>query len=142
MSPPAAPWRGADRAAGRLARMGWRPLPRDDRDPPAPVGDVVEHLLRHLGAPAPDALDLVFGQWESLVGARIAAQAEPVAINAGTLAVRATDPAWGNQLRWLEQDLLTRLAAVLGPDVVTAIEVRVGPAGRAPRRRSTRGRRG
>jgi predicted nucleic acid-binding Zn ribbon protein len=121
--------------------MGWRPLPRDDRDPPAPVGDVVEHLLRHLGAPAPDALDLVFGRWESLVGARIAAQAEPVAISAGTLAVRAADPAWGNQLRWLERDLLARLDEVLGVGVVTAIEVRVGPAGRSPRRRSTRGQR-
>jgi predicted nucleic acid-binding Zn ribbon protein len=120
--------------------MSWRPLPGDG-PPPIAVGSVVERVLRHLGAPTPDALETVFGRWASLVGDQIAARAEPVGLTAGILTVRAEDPAWANQLRWLERDLLARLDEVLGQGVVTAIEVRVGPAGRpGGRGRSSRDR--
>jgi predicted nucleic acid-binding Zn ribbon protein len=124
--------------------MGWRPLPGDDHAPPARVGDVVGRVLRHLGAPSATSLETVFGQWPALVGDRIAANAEPVAIQRGTLTVRVSDAAWGNQLRWLERDLVAQLERSLGPDVVRAIEVRVGPPGGGRERpgRSTRGRAG
>jgi predicted nucleic acid-binding Zn ribbon protein len=115
--------------------MGWRPLPRDDGAPPVPVGSAVERVLRHLGAPKADTLGRVFGEWATLVGAKIAAHAEPVEITDGRLVVRAQDPAWANQLRWLERDLLARLDVTLGVGVVTAVDVRVGTAAGAPRMR-------
>ena len=118
--------------------MGWRPLPGDDHTPPARVGDVVGRVLRHMGAPAPSSLETVFGEWPAIVGERIAAHAEPVSIQGGTLTVRVSDAAWANQLRWLERDLLAHLERALGPDVVRAVEVRVGPAG-AGRTRPSRG---
>jgi predicted nucleic acid-binding Zn ribbon protein len=121
--------------------MGWRPLPSDQGPAPVPVGAAVERVLRHLGAPKADTLGQVFGEWEQMVGAQIAAHAEPVEIVAGRLVVRAEDPAWGSQLRWLEQDLVARLNDSLGPGVVTSIEVRVGVASRVPRARPGRIRR-
>jgi predicted nucleic acid-binding Zn ribbon protein len=108
--------------------MGWRPLPSDEHRPPVHVGTSVERVLRHLGAPTSDALETVFGRWATLVGPKIAAHAAPIGVATGRLTVRADDPAWANQLRWLEQELLDRLASALGPGVVTAIDVRVGPA--------------
>jgi len=124
--------------------MGWRPLPGDDHSPPTPVGDVVGRVLRHLGAPSATSLETVFGEWPALVGARIAAHAEPIGIQRGTLTVRVADAAWANQLRWLERDLLVQLERSLGPDVVRAIEVRVGPPGgdRGGSGRNGRARRG
>ena len=107
--------------------MGWRPLPGDDHAPPAKVGEVVGRVLRHMGAPSASSLETVFGRWPALVGERIAAHAEPVAIRSGTLTVRVSDAAWGNQLRWLERDLVQQLEGALGPDAVRAIEVRIGP---------------
>src|SRR5687767_10493668 len=121
--------------------MGWRPLPGDDHRPPVHVGMSVERVLRHLGAPTVDALETVFGQWATLVGARVAEHAEPVAVANGRLTVRAEDPAWASQLKWLERDLVDRLALALGPGVVTSIEVRVGAEDRNPRRRVERIRR-
>ena len=118
--------------------MAWRPLPGDDHRLPRPLGDSIARVLRHLGAPAPGALETVFGEWERLVGARIAAHAEPVAVHDGVLTVRATDAAWANQLRWLERDVLERIQAVVGEDVIRAIEVRSGPANRTGGRRSWR----
>jgi predicted nucleic acid-binding Zn ribbon protein len=123
------------------AVMGWRPLPGDDRRPPVHVSNTVERVLRHLGAPSASALETVFGQWEALVGERVAAHAEPVAVADGRLTVRAEDPAWASQLRWLERDLVHRLSAALGPGVVTAIDVRVGTEQRVARLRSGRVRR-
>jgi predicted nucleic acid-binding Zn ribbon protein len=116
--------------------MGWRPLPRDEGPAPVPVGSAVERVLRHLGAPKADTLGRVFGEWATLVGAKIAAHAEPVAIADGRLVVRAQDPAWANQLRWLERDLLARLDVTLGVGVVTSVDVRVGAAAGVPRARS------
>jgi predicted nucleic acid-binding Zn ribbon protein len=121
--------------------MGWRPLPGDEGRAPVPVGAAVERVLRHLGAPPPDALATVFGQWPQLVGARVAEHAEPVAVRDGTLVVRAQDPAWANQLRWLERELVERLGDALGGGVVTAIEVRVGDERRLARGRGGRPRR-
>jgi len=39
--------------------------------------------------------------------------------------VTVDDPAWASQLRWTEVDLLRRLEAVLGVDVVTSVVTRV-----------------
>jgi predicted nucleic acid-binding Zn ribbon protein len=121
--------------------MGWRPLPGDDHRPPVHVSSTVERVLRHLGAPTAGALETVFGQWPALVGERVAAHAEPVAVADGRLTVRAEDPAWASQLRWLEGDLVRRLGAALGPGVVTSIDVRVGPEQRVARLRPGPGRR-
>jgi predicted nucleic acid-binding Zn ribbon protein len=111
------------------------------------VGDSVARVLRHLGAPTAGALETVFGEWPRLVGDRIAAHAEPVSVQRGTLTVRASDATWANQLRWLEGDLLRRLEGTLGPGVIESIEVRLEPpGGRAPVRargpRPSRGGRG
>jgi predicted nucleic acid-binding Zn ribbon protein len=121
--------------------MGWRPLPGDEGRAPVPVGSAVEHVLRHLGAPPRDALATIFGQWDRLVGAQVAEHAEPVSVRDGTLVVRAQDPAWASQLRWLERELVERLADALGAGVVTAIEVRVGDERRGARGRVGRARR-
>ena len=125
--------------------MGWRPLPADDHRPPVHVASSMERVLRHLGAPSVDALETVFGQWPALVGERVAEHAEPVAVENGRLIVRAEDPAWASQLRWLERDLVARVSDALGAGVVTSIEVRVGPASGVanlrPRPRSGRVRR-
>jgi predicted nucleic acid-binding Zn ribbon protein len=119
--------------------MGWKPLPGRDHEPPAKIGDALDRVLRHLGAPAPSVLTTVFDRWPDLVGSQVAAHATPVGLESGTLSVRVDDPAWGSQLRWLERDLVGRVNALLGSPVVQAIEVRVGEARRAPAGR--RGRR-
>jgi predicted nucleic acid-binding Zn ribbon protein len=118
--------------------MGWRPLPGEDGRPPIHVGTSVERVLRHLGAPAPDALATVFGEWPRLVGPRVAEHAEPVSVADGRLVVRVLDPAWASQLRWLERELVERLADSLGAGVVTSIEVRVGAERRSARVRPGR----
>ena len=117
--------------------MPWRPLPADEPDRSIRVGEGVDRVLRHLGAPSRDVVTAVFERWREIVGDRLAAHAEPVAVSDGHLVVRVDDPAWGNQLRWLERDVLQRLADVTGAGGVVGLEVRTGDARRRVPRRST-----
>ena len=107
------------RPTGRhWAEDEWRSTPR-------PVADSLEGLARRLGAPTAGALGAVFRQWEEAVGAAVAAHARPVSLADGVLVVAVDQPGWATQLRYLTNDLLTRLADVAGEGVVGRIDIRV-----------------
>jgi predicted nucleic acid-binding Zn ribbon protein len=110
--------------------MGWQPLRGDDDDPPAPVGQALDRVLRHLGGPTSRTVRSVFDDWSEVVGEHLAAHAVPVSLRRGRLVVAVPDSAWATQLRFLESQLLERLADAFGPDEVTAIQVRVRPVTR------------
>ena len=107
--------------------MTWRPLPGPGGGEPRPVGESLGRISRHLGAPPPAALTLVFDRWEELVGPTVAANARPVSLSRGVLVVAVEQSAWAAQLAWLEADLLRRFSERLGAGVVTAVSVRVRP---------------
>jgi predicted nucleic acid-binding Zn ribbon protein len=108
--------------------MPWEPLGGSGPGP-VEVGTGLERVLRSLGAPSPAALGSLFEDWEQLVGEQIAAHVRPLRLSESTLVLGVDEPGWATQVRWMGADLLDRLAAGLGPGVVTAIEVRVEPRG-------------
>jgi predicted nucleic acid-binding Zn ribbon protein len=100
-------------------------------DDPVPFTDALDGLLRSLRGGAGRAeVGGVFGRWEDAVGAAVAANVRPVRLEQGTLLVEVDDPAWATQVRFLADDLRSRLREVTGVEV-TRLEVRVG----GPRRR-------
>ena len=135
MTPP--PASGDDRPTSRRRRTrapsngGWRPLPPDGGYEPVRVGDNLDAVARRLGMPAASSLGVIFGRWEHVVGAVLAAHTRPVNLADGTLVVSVDAPAWATQLKYLSSTLLVRLSEAAGPDVVRRIDVRV----EAPRRR-------
>ena len=93
--------------------------------PPARVGASVDRLVRDLAGTTSLAVHVVFQRWDEAVGPAVAAHARPVSLDAGRLVVAVDEPGWATQLRYLEQDLLARLAEVAGAGVVTSVDVRV-----------------
>lgn len=91
------------------------------------MGATLDRLVRHLGGSSSAAVQGVFGRWAELVGPQVAAHSRPVRLRDGVLSLVVDEPAWATQLRLLEADLLGRFATELGPDVVRALRVRVGP---------------
>jgi predicted nucleic acid-binding Zn ribbon protein len=77
------------------------------------------------------ALGGVFGRWEELVGPTVAQHARPVSLADGILIIAVDQPGWATQLRFLERDLLVRIAEVVGPGAVNTIEIRVRRSGGA-----------
>jgi predicted nucleic acid-binding Zn ribbon protein len=115
--------------AGRGSKSGrWRPLPGQSGQPdPRPVGESLDGLAKRLGAARPAVLTGVFGHWEALVGAGIAAHARPLSLSQGVLVIGTDQPAWATQLRFLGPDLLERLSAVGGQGEIQRIDIKVVP---------------
>ena len=131
---------GAGAGAGRRLRgySGPGPDPRD----PQPFGAVLDRLIKARNWQRPAAEATVFGAWEKVVGADVAAHCRPVKLEDGELTVEAESTAWATQLRLLAGKLLTRIAGEVGHNVVTRLHIH-GPAApswnRGPRRVRGRG---
>jgi len=117
---------------------GPGPDPRD----PQPFGAVLDRLVKARGWQKPAAEATVFGSWEKVVGAEIAAHCRPVKLENGELTVEAESTAWATQLRLLSAKLLAGIATAVGGKVVTRLHIH-GPAApswsRGPRRVRGRG---
>jgi predicted nucleic acid-binding Zn ribbon protein len=126
-------------AGGRLrGYSGPGPDPRD----PQLFGDVLARLVKARGWERPKAEATVFGAWEKVVGADIAKHSRPLKLDAGVLTVEAESTAWATQLRLLAASLLKNIAAEVGHNVVTKLNIH-GPTApswnRGPRRVQGRG---
>jgi predicted nucleic acid-binding Zn ribbon protein len=106
----------------RQRASGARP---DDRDP-----QLLEQAMGRLIASHGWEVDLkvqgVFGRWEELVGAEVAAHCTPETFDDGRLVVRTDSTAWATQLKLLAPAIVRRLNEDLGHGTVTLIEV-LGP---------------
>lgn len=98
---------------------------------PSELAGLLDRVVRGMGAPGTDAVELVFNRWADVVGGVLAARTRPVSLDRGTLVLEADDPAVVSHVRWLERDLVSRLDELLGAGRVTAVDVRVArPGGR------------
>ena len=95
------------------------------RDPRA-IAASLEQLLGGLDAPSSDAVETIFSDWASVVGPDLAAHSRPVSIDGDTLVIRAKDPVWASEFRWLEHTVIERLSEVTDDGRITKIQVRVG----------------
>jgi hypothetical protein len=111
----------------------WERLTTGDGTPSRPtrLGETLDRVLAGLGGPAASSLDVVVDAWPDLVGPAAAAALRPVAIRDGALLLRATDPVWVGQARWLEGAVVAGLEPLLGPGVVTTLVARNDPGQRA-----------
>jgi predicted nucleic acid-binding Zn ribbon protein len=96
--------------------------------------DSLDAVVRALHGPSARTVEGVFARWEEAVGAEIAAHARPSALHDGCLVVTVDHPTWATQLRFLEADLLAKLAEVTRPGEVSAIQLRVAADGRSRQR--------
>lgn len=86
----------------------------------------------------------VMGNWEELVGAKIAQHTEVTMIKDGEVFVACDQTAWATNLKYMQSTVLAKIAEKIGPGVVTKLHVfppktknwRYGPLhvkGRGPR---------
>ncbi|WP_446666541.1 DUF721 domain-containing protein [Flexivirga sp. B27] len=115
------PRKAADLGTGR-ARDSSGKSARD----PAMIGDQLDRLLVDRGWQVDVAAGSVMGQWDEIVGAAVAAHAQPVSFTGGELTIRADSTAWTTQLRLLSSTLLGNFEQAVGTDVVQSLRI-VGP---------------
>lgn len=106
--------------------MTWRPSrPAPSERDPRPVAASLEALARDLGAPPPRVSACIFGRWQQLAGADLAAHARPVVIRDQILTVGVDQPAWAVQIQYLSATLLRRVQEEVGEEQIKEIRVKV-----------------
>lgn len=74
------------------------------------------------------------GVWKRAVGKTIAQRTRALKLVRTTLVVEVEDELWKKNLWGLRYQILRNLHKALGPDIVSALELRVMPAGIGPQR--------
>ena len=107
------------------AEAKWSGAGPDSRDPQK-LGVVVDALVRDRDWERTLTTAGLLPRWTEIVGEDIAEHCRPERLQDGELILIAESTAWATQLRLLARQLLGRIAAEVGPGVVTKLKVR-GP---------------
>lgn len=68
----------------------------------------------------------IMGNWKNLVGPKIAAHTKPERIKDQIVYVSCDNSNWATELRYLQRQILQKIAARLGPDVIAELRIQ-GP---------------
>lgn len=129
------------RRRARDAREGFDPRPPTDEDwthadederlrilrRPEAIGDLVDGFVASRRWDARVRGATVFSRWTDIVGADLAARCEPVRLASGNLLVRAENPSWATELKYMLGHVAERANGVLGQGMVRQVTVVVGP---------------
>ena len=94
-------------------------------DAPRPLRGALERLLGTMKAPPLDVLATIFGEWSTVVGEDLAAHSRPSAVDGDRLVVTCDSAAWASEFRWLENQVLERLAEATSSNRISALTVKV-----------------
>lgn len=131
------------RTSGDRSRRRWSGSGPDPRDP-QPFGLMVGKVAKQHGWQPKISEGTLFGMWPSIVGDDIASHADPTRLEGTVLHVRAESTAWATQLRYMQGQIIAKIAKVIGHGMVTSLRItgpqapswRKGPrhiSGRGPR---------
>lgn len=126
---------------GGRSRRTWSGARPDSRDPQR-LGRIAGKVVRERGWEPKISEGTLFGMWPSIVGEDIASHATPTMLRENVLHVRAESTAWATQLRYLQAQILAKIAAAIGDSAVTSLRI-IGPQApswrKGPRHVSGRG---
>jgi len=91
------------------------------------IRQILRRAMSAHGQKQDENLMLIQEMWESCVGREIANQAYPWKLGGGRLLVHVSSSVWHHQLAYLKQDLMNKLNARLGADLVTDIRFKISP---------------
>lgn len=77
---------------------------------PQPLGQALERLFGHLGAPAVQTVSDLGSQWPDIVGPGLADHSRPAGLVDGVLTVVCDDPAWASQIKWMDAQIKTQIS--------------------------------
>lgn len=76
----------------------------------------------------------IWANWPSIVGPDVARRAVPKSFSRATLVVAVESSTWLQELSYLKDDILERLAEAVGPNVVRNIKLVLEPQLRRPKK--------
>jgi hypothetical protein len=114
----------------------WRPKHREHLGPPETAANLMGQVLARLGGQGRALEFRVFDAYARVVGELLRARTTPERLAGTTLLVRVATSALAHEVTLLRGEIIAKLTAEVGPNVVTELRTRVGkvepPAGARP----------
>ena len=93
----------------------------------AHIGSILNDVLKTLRPEADGGLVQVWQLWDDVVGRAIAENARPAAFKGKLLLVHVASSPWIHQLQFLKTEIIQKLNAALGQDLIEDIKFKIGP---------------
>lgn len=92
----------------------WRPsLTKEEtkraNSDPAPISELINQIVSDRNWNQGVAEGNLFSDWEKIVGLEIASHTLPISTVDGKLMIKCSSTAWANQMRLMQQELLTTI---------------------------------
>jgi len=100
------------------------------RAEPEKIDDLLGSIIEQAGASADLGIARLVASWDDVVTERWRGRSRPIGVREQTLLVEVPDGADASLLRYDTADLLRRISARFGPDLVRAVRFRVEGDGR------------
>lgn len=99
-----------------------------DRSPadPSPLRALLGSAATRFGLDDALATGSLWKRWPEVVGADIAAHAQPTSLRGGVLRIRADSPVWAHEMGYLADEIRRKANAALGRDAVSEVRVWTG----------------
>lgn len=110
----------------RSSRRRWSGAGPDPRDP-QPFGRLIGAIADQRGWDDRISEGTLFGMWTQIVGEDISSHATPAQLTERVLHIRAESTAWATQLRYMQSQILAKIAERIGHGQVTSLRI-TGPA--------------
>jgi len=91
------------------------------------IGDIINHVLKTCRHDCDGDLAQVWSLWDTAVGDVIAKNTRPEAFKGKLLLVHVNSSAWMHQLQFLKKDMIDKINAALGKELVQDIKFKIGP---------------
>ena len=128
-NPPLGPPRPGpkQRALSALRGIDLAPLEKIREHLAVPLKDLMPNVLTHLRMDRRRGEAEIVRVWNNLIDPTIAAHAQPMSINKGTLFVTVDSSVWLDEIvRYRRKEILDRLQNSFGKDTIARISFRVG----------------
>jgi len=93
----------------------------------AHIGGILNDVLKTLRPEADSGLVQVWQLWDDVVGRAIAENARPAAFKGKLLLVHVSSSPWVHQLQFLKREIIQKLNAALGQNLIEDIKFKIGP---------------
>jgi predicted nucleic acid-binding Zn ribbon protein len=93
------------------------------------IGRIIDTIIKTYRRESDSQLVRVWSLWESVLGAPIADNARPAAFKGKILLIHVTSSAWIHQLQFLKKEMIDKLNAALGKELIEDLKFKIGPPG-------------
>lgn len=90
------------------------------------ISDIIDKVVKNYRLESDEELTHVWRLWNGLVGEIIAKNAQPAAFKGKILLVHVNSSAWIHQLQFLKEEIITKVNAALGKNLIEEIKFKIG----------------